>query len=645
MKSKLLVRVLLGVLAVLLVAGMVYQFTPALGSLRSGGQTGKPAIRVNGETITDQTLEAARQRNPVLSLAQSGPLGDDFKTVIVEQAVQLALLKAAVKDINVPTSEVNAQVDSIREQNGLKRAKDWTDALSQRGYSDASFRAEVRAQQAIQKKIKQIQDAAPKATEAEAKQYYDLHPEAFQSEPRIVGRLIAVSDQKKAQDLLAQAKGGADFAKLAGANSLEYKERGGALAPIENGQPRPVAQVALPAEVGAAAFALGKAGLTDVVKSGDKFYIVKVEQALPASVKPYADVQAEALKAVTTAKQQAATQTWLASLRKGAKIEVVDPKWAFENPVVGRVNGQDIPYAELVSQMAANPQLGQLLQSAPPDQAAGFVNGFFKPQVMTQLIQSYAAPIIAERAKLPLTGPREEILSGLLAYGARDVKVTDAQIQAAYQKDQKTFSTPASANVSEIVFSDKQKALAFRAGLSTASSDVVKAAAKAGGAVTEHGTVRQGETDPQNQQPKLSPLLDKAVFGAGRLQPAGDGSVSDVVEVGGRFSVAYVRELVPATVKPLAEVREQIRSGLLRQEKQTQGQKYVTEQLASLKVENKLDEVLKAQAKRVEAQKPVSGGSTSGSSASGASTSGGSASGGSASGGSAPGSSTPKTGN
>ena len=43
--------------------------------------------------------------------------------------------------------------------------------------------------------------------------------------------------------------------------SLRLRHEGGALGPVENGAPRAVAQVALPTEVGAAAFAKTPSGL------------------------------------------------------------------------------------------------------------------------------------------------------------------------------------------------------------------------------------------------------------------------------------------------------------------------------------------------------------------------------------------------
>ena len=48
-----------------------------------------------------------------------------------------------------------------------------------------------------------------------------------------------------------------------------------------------VAQVALPTEVATAAFALKDGGVTDVIASGGKFYIVKVERYLAPATRPF----------------------------------------------------------------------------------------------------------------------------------------------------------------------------------------------------------------------------------------------------------------------------------------------------------------------------------------------------------------------
>ncbi|GGO36535.1 peptidylprolyl isomerase [Deinococcus humi] len=597
MNRKKVTNVMLIVLALLLVVGMAYQFTPNIAGLFNRNQVnGVPALKVNGQTITAEQLDQARRGNPVLSSTDTGVLGDDFKTVVVANQIQQALVTGATQDIKVSRADVNAEVDKVREQRDLKDNKAWTDFLQGVGLSDAAARAQIRDSIAIQRKVDELKKATPAPTDAEAKLYYDLNPEAFQSDARIVGRQIVVADEAKAKDLLAQARNGADFAALASANSSEFKDRGGALGPIENGAPRPVAQVALPAEVGAAAFALTDGGLTDVVSSGGKFYIVKVEKYLPPAPKPFDEAKNDVVTALKTQKENAALEQWLAGLEKDAKIEYVDPNWKIENPTVASVAGRDIPYSEVVEGVVSNQQFASLLQQVPPEQAAGLVNGILKPQVTQGLIQTYAAPTIAEKLKLNLTGTRQDIAQGLAAYGARDVKVTDADLQAYYDQNKEQFQTPASATVSEASFRDRNQALAFRTDWN-GNGDFTAAAGKAGGTVSERGAVTAGDS-------KLSPELEAAVFSAKTLKDAGEGSLSDVVKVGDRYSVLYVTDLKPAVTQSLAAVRAQIQSQVLAAKKNEAGQAFVSKEVAALKPTDNLEKVLAAQAKRVAAAEP-----------------------------------------
>ncbi len=597
MNRKKVTNIMLIVLALLLVVGMAYQFTPNIAGLFNRNQAnGVPALKVNGQTITAEELDQARRGNPVLSSTDTGVLGDDFKTVVVANQIQQALVTAATQDIKVSRTDVNAEVDKIREQRDLKDNKAWTDFLQGVGLSDAAARAQIRDSLAIQRKVDELKKATPAPTDAEAKLYYDLNPEAFQSDARIVGRQIVVADEAKAKALLAQARGGADFAALASANSSEFKDRGGALGPIENGAPRPVAQVALPAEVGTAAFALTDGGLTDVVASGGKFYIVKVEKYLSPAPKPFDEAKTDVLTALKTQKENAALEQWLAGLQKDAKIEYVDPNWKIENPTVASVAGRDIPYSEVVEGVVSNQQFASLLQQVPPEQAAGLVNGILKPQVTQGLIQTYAAPTIAEKLKLNLIGTRQDIAQGLAAYGARDVKVNDADLQAYYDQNKQQFQTPASATVSEASFPDRNQALTFRADWN-GNGDFTAAAGKAGGTVSERGAVTAGDS-------KLSPELEAAVFGAKTLKDAGEGSLSDVVKVGERYSVLYATDLKPAVTQPLSAVRGQIESQVLAAKKNEAGQAFVSKEVATLKPTDNLEKVLAAQAKRVAAAEP-----------------------------------------
>ena len=189
----------------------------------------------------------------------------------------------------------------------------------------------------------------------------------------------------------------------------------------------------------------------------------------------------------------------------------------------------------------------------------------------------------------------------LAAYAAKDVKVSDADLQDAYQKNIEQFKTPASATVDEASFKDQGQANAFRADWN-GQGDFTSAATKAGATVSERGSVTSGDQ-------KLDAELDKAVQGTG-LRAVGDGSLTPVVKVGERYSVAYVRDLKKATTRPLGEVKAQLEPQVLNEKQTAAMQAFFDKQLKELKPTDNLQKILDEQTKRVTAAEKAAGTTT-----------------------------------
>ncbi|MGX5835099.1 peptidylprolyl isomerase [Aeromonas piscicola] len=163
-----------------------------------------------------------------------------------------------------------------------------------------------------------------KVTEQDAQDYYDQHQDLFQrAERRHVAHILIPfgKDEKaaeqKADALLAQAKGGDDFAALAKANSSDSfsAKKGGELDWFEKGVMDPAFEKA--------AFALAKAGdLSTVVKSPFGFHVIKLLGVEPAQTKPFADVKAETISRLQADK---AKELFFAEQQKMADS-------SFENP-------------------------------------------------------------------------------------------------------------------------------------------------------------------------------------------------------------------------------------------------------------------------------------------------------------------------
>ncbi|MEG0010067.1 MAG: peptidylprolyl isomerase [Aeromonas sp.] len=163
-----------------------------------------------------------------------------------------------------------------------------------------------------------------KVTEQDAQDYYDQHQDLFQrAERRQVAHILIPfgkdekAAEKQADDLLAKAKGGEDFAALAKAHSSDTfsAKKGGELDWFEKGVMDPAFEKA--------AFALNKAGdLSDVVKSPFGFHVIKLLAVEPAKTKPFADVMSET---ITRLQADKAKEQFFALQQKMADS-------SFENP-------------------------------------------------------------------------------------------------------------------------------------------------------------------------------------------------------------------------------------------------------------------------------------------------------------------------
>ena len=128
-----------------------------------------------------------------------------------------------------------------------------------------------------------------KVTDQEVQQYYKEHQDKYSTaEQRKVSHILIKDDEKKAEEVLSELKGGADFAALAKKDSQDVgsANEGGSLGWIEHDTMDP--------EFEKAAFALTKAGeLSGVVKSAFGYHIIKLDEVKPGKVKPLKEVAAQ----------------------------------------------------------------------------------------------------------------------------------------------------------------------------------------------------------------------------------------------------------------------------------------------------------------------------------------------------------------
>jgi parvulin-like peptidyl-prolyl isomerase len=197
-------------LALVFVVGAILLFTPKAGQEAKG----KPVLWVNGKAVYELDLLRLQGNDPLYAANPQGLLKVLVDTHFLEQVILTEALKQDAARIRVGSAEVRKEVDRIREQYGLKDKKAYEQFLNQIGYTDAQLRAEIKAQLQIQKRLEQVRSSA-KPTPEEVRFYFEVHQENYKTEPRVQARQIVVDDKKMAEEVLAKAKAGEDFAALA----------------------------------------------------------------------------------------------------------------------------------------------------------------------------------------------------------------------------------------------------------------------------------------------------------------------------------------------------------------------------------------------------------------------------------------------
>lgn len=513
--------IILWAVSIGLLAGMVISFTPGL-SLIGANTTARGPVQmtVNGQNIYEFDVQQARS-NALFSSVTEGEVGADLQRLMVDQIARQSVLNQAASRINVSGREVRQAVNDFREERGVAGGRNdraYQNLIAGSGFTDQAFRDYLREQLRLAKYQEQLVGDVT-VSEEEVEAYYQSHLTSYQTEEQILARQIVVDDQELAQRLRARAIAGEDFGALAREFSLDLAERDGAIgAASGETEPRPVGRPALPTNVANAAFALRGAGITDVVESNQRYFVVQVEEFIPATTRPFEEVEETVREDALNAKQSGIIEAELDRLREEATLTFpANSELSFDNPVIAEVNGVEIRAVDLDAALYTNPQIQQSLSP----QVADLIVGLFKPTVLSQVIDTEVAYQASETLGVPLVGTRAGIAQAALNYVGRDVSVTEEELREYYLSNSAAYTLPPEAFVTRVDFATQADAVEFREAL-LAGAELDDAVAANGGDATDHGLVKPGELELE---------IDTALFATEAFQslPSSPLDVSDVL--------------------------------------------------------------------------------------------------------------------
>jgi parvulin-like peptidyl-prolyl isomerase len=301
----------------------------------SDAALGAVVARVNGQPIHE--ADAAREANNLIAAmgpsaagAHSDPaVASQFRERAIQNLIDRKLLleRAQLEGVSAKDEEVTAEFEKLKAQfpdTAAFRAK-----MAQFEMSEDEVRTEIRAGISLTHLQEKLMASYPAATPDDAAKYYAEHPQEFVSPEEVRASHILIrsaeSDsaavrgeaRKKTEQILAELKGGRDFAEAAKQHSQDpgSAQSGGDLGFFARERMVP--------QFSEAAFSLEVGKTSGVVETPFGFHIVKVTDKHPSRTIPIEEVRDKIVQYLDQTRESRAMQDAIKEARAKAKIEMV----------------------------------------------------------------------------------------------------------------------------------------------------------------------------------------------------------------------------------------------------------------------------------------------------------------------------------
>lgn len=349
-----------GAVAVLLAvvcAGTAFAVQHAGGTDRgAGGLANGVALRVDGVTVSEATLARRLQVLQVLygiEVPTSGPeLAQLQRETARSLATSLVIDKAAQdRDLAVDTTEVSAALQRyLRTRYPRDQQEAFAAELAKRGITEQDVRDEIGRQLDGQRLFDKV-TAGIAVTDADVRTAYTADPAAWRQPERRMLRFIAVADLTTARKVLADLRGGADFAAQARRSSADSstKDVGGELGLVTADQLDPA--------FARTAFAARRGALFGPVETSRGWYVGQV-QRIVAARSSYADLRGSIKQGLTSDRALAAWNAFVDQATRAARI-VYAPRFRPSATTPGSQAPSPTPQIPVPSDPATAPSPGE----------------------------------------------------------------------------------------------------------------------------------------------------------------------------------------------------------------------------------------------------------------------------------------------
>lgn len=286
---------------------------------------------VNDEIITHREFSSEYEVAVKDFEARDGALTADIArnlhTKVLDSLIDRLLVKQKIKELNIVISEeeVRQSIEEIKKQNELSQ-EGLVAALITQGMTFDQYKEQMRAKLERLRLMGQEVNSKVQVSEEEIKAYYSANLDRFTTETSYRARAIFLNlslnptvDEIRSmlmtlEAATAAARKGADFAELARKYSADLvgQKDGGDLGIFKKGEMLP--------EIEKIVLSL-KPGDIDTVAAAGGFYLIKLEEKIPGTVKSFAEAKAAIEETLYEKKSEERFARWIKDLRRAAAID------------------------------------------------------------------------------------------------------------------------------------------------------------------------------------------------------------------------------------------------------------------------------------------------------------------------------------
>jgi peptidyl-prolyl cis-trans isomerase C len=299
----------------------------------SAAEAAGPAAKVNGVEIPrselDRATRAMLSQNQVPPQAMTPDLTKQFKDAALSQLVAAELLYQEGKKRDFKDRDKQVDERLAKYRSSMPSQEEFDKALKNAGMTMDDLKTIATKEVTISNIIDNDLKNKVTVSDADAQKFYDDNKDKFvRAESVRASHILVGLDQKatdedkkkakeKAEALLKQVKEGKDFAELAKTNSTcPSSAQGGDLGYFGKGQ------MVKPFED--AAFALKTGETSGIVETQFGYHIIKLTDKKPAETVKLAEAKDKIVDYLKQQKLQQAITDYVETLKKTAKIEILD---------------------------------------------------------------------------------------------------------------------------------------------------------------------------------------------------------------------------------------------------------------------------------------------------------------------------------